>query len=297
MTINGSAPNGRASPTASFTLSDTGRNILAGRIDIDPQRRWDDAEAPLVSCLMVTSDRPRHAERAIECFIAQSYPNRELIVIDGSESDQLQQGVEAIRIRKIKLHREPPARRTMGELRNLAVQKSAGQYVCVWDDDDLYDPDRLSVQMSAITALGADACFLARVQLWWPARRILAHSFRRTWDGSMICAKDKMPPYPALHREEDPAVTYRLWRSRRVVMLDEPRLYTYVFHGANTTGESQFAAHCAAATQRWTGDAYADRLAVLGSRVPIDIAEPPSRQPETQDAESFAGDTAGRVDG
>lgn len=272
MTPNGSTPNDRVSPAASYTLSDNGCNIDAGHIEIDHQ--WDSSDAPLVSCLMVTNDRPRLAERAIECFIAQSYPNRELIVLDGSDSDQLQQGVEAIRIRKIKLHREPQAGRSMGELRNLAVEKSAGQYVCIWDDDDLYDPDRLSIQMNAITSLGADACFLARLQLWWPARRILALSFRRTWEGSMICAKGKMPRYPALHRGEDPPVAYRLWRSQRVVILDEPRLYTYVFHGGNTTGPTQFTQHCAAATEQWTGDAYDDQLAILGTRVPIDTEEP-----------------------
>lgn len=271
MTVNGSTPNDHASPTAPFTLSEKGRNVEGGNLDIDC--RWDERDTPLVSCLMITRDRPRLAERAIECFIAQSYPNRELVVIDGSESDQLKQGVEAIRIRKIKLHREPPAGRSIGELRNLAVERAAGTYVCVWDDDDLYDPDRLSIQMSAITTLNADACFLARLQLWWPARRILAYSFRRTWEGTMVCAKDKMPRYPPLHRGEDPPVAYRLWRSHRVVMLDEPRLYTYVFHGTNTTGEAQFAQHCAAATQQWTGGAYAHRLATLGTRVPIDTDE------------------------
>jgi hypothetical protein len=271
-------PNDRASHAASYTLSDNGCNIDAGRIELG--REWDSTDAPLVSCVMVTNDRPRLAERAIECFIAQSYPNRELVVQDGSDSDQLQQGVEAIRIRKIRLHREPQAGRSMGELRNLAVEKSAGQYVCIWDDDDLYDPDRLSVQMNAITSLGADACFLARLQLWWPARRILALSFRRTWEGSMICAKDKMPRYPALHRGEDPPVAYRLWRSRRVVMLDEPRLYTYVFHGSNTTGATQFTQHCAAATAQWAGDAYDDQLAMLGTRVPIDTEEPVSLHDE-----------------
>lgn len=87
----------------------------------------------------------------------------------------------------------------------------------------------------------------------------------------MICATDKMPLYPALRQREDQAVGYRLWRSQRVVLLDEPRLYTYVFHGANTIGQSQFAQHCDAATQQWTGEAYIDRLTTLGTRVPTDI--------------------------
>jgi hypothetical protein len=278
MTANGVKPITPASPTMSFTLSDTGRNVTSGQLEIDAQRRWDGSDVPLVSCLMVTRDRPRLAARAIECFLAQSYPNRELVVIDGSESEDLQQGIEAICYPPIKPHRERQAGRSMGELRDLAVDKSSGQYVCVWDDDDLYDPDRLSIQMSAITTLGADACFLSRLQLWWPARSFLAFSIRRMWEGTMICARDKMPLYPPLRRGEDTPVAYRLWRSQRVVMLDEPRLYTYVFHGANTTGESHFAAHCGAATQQWTGDAYADRLASLGTRVPIDVDEPASTQ-------------------
>jgi hypothetical protein len=81
------------------------------------------------------------------------------------------------------------------------------------------------------------------------------------------------------------------------VMLDEPRLYTYVFHGTNTTGESHFAAHCAAATEEWTGAAYADRLAMLGGRVPIDSEVPVAVQHEDHDdTDSFVSDS-GRADG
>ena len=296
MTDNGSGPKECARVAAApFTVSDAGRNVAAGQIEIDPTGRWDGDDVPLVSCVMVTRDRPRMAERSIECFIAQSYPNRELVVIDGSESDQLQQGVEAIRIRRIKLHRERPAGRTMGELRNLAVERSAGRFVCIWDDDDLYDPERLAIQMSAITTLNTDACFLARLQLWWPARRILAVSFRRMWEGTMICARDKIPLYPALHRGEDPPVAYRLWRSRRVVMLDEPRLYTYVFHGANTTGEAQFLQHCGAATQQFTDDAYDQRLALLATRVPTDT-EPVGPPHDNEPADAPAADSMSLTD-
>jgi glycosyltransferase involved in cell wall biosynthesis len=296
MTVNGLRSDDRSSPGAGFTLSENGRNILAGHIEIDPQHGSGDAGSPLVSCLMVTRDRPRLAARAIECFLAQSYPNRELIVIDGGESDELQQGIEAICYPPIKLHRERQGNRPVGELRNLAVEKAVGRYLCSWDDDDLYDPDRLSVQMAAISALGADACFLARLQLWWPARRTLAFSTRRMWEGTMVCAKEKMPPYPHLHRGEDPPVAYRLWRTARVVLLDEPRLYTYVFHGSNTIGESQFTQHCGAATQQWIGDSYTDRLAVLATRVPIDTDEPHPVQSADHAENLVAVDSMGRAD-
>ncbi|MGH3524969.1 MAG: glycosyltransferase family A protein, partial [Mycobacterium sp.] len=204
----------------------------------------------------MTRDRPKLAARAVECFLAQSYPNRELVIIDDGDSDELRRGIEAIGYPPIKLHSASDERRTLGELRNLAVEESAGRYVCQWDDDDLSDPDRLTVQMSAIISLTVDACFLTREQLWWPARRILAVSTPRMWENTMVCAKEKVPRYRPLRRGEDTVVAYHLWRCARAVMLDEPRLYTYVFHGSNTFGESHFEQHFAAATQQWTGDAY-----------------------------------------
>ena len=295
MTDNGSGPTEHASAAAPFNLSDAGRNVAAGQIEIDPGRRWDSDGVPLVPCLMVTRDRPRLAARAVECFLAQSYPNRELVVIDGGESDQLQQGIEAISYPPIKPHRERQAGRSMGELRNLAVEKASGRYLCIWDDDDLYDPDRLSVQMSAITALGADACFLARLQLWWPARRVFGVSTRRMWEGTLICARDKFPSYRALHRGEDVAVGYQLWRSRRVVMLDEPRLYTYVFHGANTIGEAQFLQHCGAATKQFTDDDYDRHLALLRTRVPTDT-EPVVLANENEPTDASAANSVSLTD-
>lgn len=284
MTTNGSKPDGRRQAATPFTLTDSGRNIAAGEIEIDPRAHDGERDLPMVSCLMVTRDRPAMAARAIECFLAQSYPNRELVIIDGGASDELQQGIDAICYPPVKIFAGKQADRSMGELRNLAVEKASGRYLCVWDDDDLYDPDRLSIQMSAIASLGSDACFLARLQLWWPAHRILAVSMRRMWEGSLVCAREKFPPYRHLHRGEDIAIGYRLWRSRRVVMLDAPRLYTYVFHGSNTTGEAQFQQHCAAATEQFTGDAYDRQLAFLGTRVPTDTdpVVPPNENEPTE---------------
>ena len=73
-------------------------------------------------------------------------------------------------------------------------------------------------------------------------------------------------------------------------MLDEPRLYTYVFHGANTTGEAQFTQHCGAATQQFTGDAYDRQLALLGTRVPTDT-DPVVQPNENQSTDAPAGDS------
>lgn len=261
-------------PGISYRLGEAGAFVDSGCLDIDPQREWA-ADAPMVSCLMVTRDRPNLAARAVECFLAQTYPRRELVIIDTGDGDRLRHAVEAIGLPPCTHRRVSPDGMSLGELRNLAVQSAAGRYVCSWDDDDLSDPDRLTVQMAAIEALGADACFLTREQMWWPARGLLAWSMPRIWESTMVCATSHAPRYASVERGEDTPAAFRLWRSARVVMLDEPRLYTYVVHGSNTCGEKHFAAHFAAATRTWAGAEYLARLAELADRVPVDTPVDP----------------------
>ncbi len=40
---------------------------------------------PLVSCVMATGNRTRFIPQALRCFLRQTYPNRELLVIDDGE--------------------------------------------------------------------------------------------------------------------------------------------------------------------------------------------------------------------
>ncbi|MBL1098006.1 glycosyltransferase [Streptomyces coffeae] len=276
-------PRTSAARKIPFWTSEGLRPCATGEFDLDAQRaRWAaGAPAPMVSCLMVTKDRPAAAARAIRCFLAQTYAPAELVVVDDSADDALERHIRALDEPRIRLHRLPPEGRTLGELRNVAVDVAAGPYVCQWDDDDLYDPERLEVQMAAIAGLGANACFLARERLWWPARRTLGISGARVWEGSMVCAKEGLPRYPALRRGEDSPVAAQVVGAGRVVSVDVPALYTYVCHGANTFDESHFASIFEAATQVWTGGGYGDLVREMAVRLPLDPADVLQAQPET----------------
>ncbi|MGC5007177.1 glycosyltransferase [Streptomyces sp. DT203] len=259
-----------------FWASQELQPVADGLISLDAQRRrWAvGAPAPTVSCLMVTKDRSATARRAIRCFLTQTYPNLELVVVEDGTDDALAQHIRDLGDPRIRHHRLPPEGRTLGELRNEAVDRATGPYVCQWDDDDLYDPERVETQMAAILALGAEACFLARERLWWPARRKLAVSCARVWEGSMVCAKDRLPRYPAQRRGEDTPVAEGVVRTCRVVSIDAPELYTYVCHGNNTFNESHFAEHFAVATEIWAEPGvYAERLLAMATRLPIEPGE------------------------
>lgn len=276
-----------------------------GRPVCDAALHWrelppPDAASPLVSCLMVTRNRAARARMAVECFLRQNYPARELVILDDGEDDALREYVGALADPRIRCFRPLGERATLGELRNRAVALARGTYVCQWDDDDYYDPARIACQVAALQMTRADACFLHRWTMWWPEARRLALSTRRIWEGSMLCLKAHMPVYPALARGEDTPVADQIVASGRVVLLDQPRLYVYVAHAGNTFDAEHFERHWAAATARFEGEDCARMLQELSRRLPlaghssdlpgdaIPEAEAPAMAPEQAEAPGIA---------
>ena len=65
-------------------------DLMAARAIL--QRRSD----PKVSCLMVTRQRYVFAQRAIACFRRQTYPNKELIIVDDDPDARLKRWTDAL---------------------------------------------------------------------------------------------------------------------------------------------------------------------------------------------------------
>src|SRR5690606_30534279 len=115
---------------------------------------------PLVSCLMVTRDRPELARRAIACFLAQTWPHRELVIVDDGDRsyDDLVASYDDPRIRYVRLPSSPSQR--LGALRNASQDLARGEYRVQWDDDEWYHPERIERQMRPILDEGWHASLL-----------------------------------------------------------------------------------------------------------------------------------------
>lgn len=260
-----------------LTLSDPAPLALMqqGRIVLQAQLRYatlqtlaTDAQ-PLVSCLMVTRQRFALARRAVGLFQRQSWKHKELVIVDDDHDDALVRWLRALDDPQIRVVKLAPGGHSLGSLRNRAVAAAGGDYVCQWDDDDLYDPARLQWQMAALQTLAADACFLQRWQLWWPEQCRLAVSRIRVWEGSMLCRKAVLPDYPELRRGEDTDVVARLVRQQRVALLDQPALYTYVIHGQNTFDAEHFERHWQLASKQYSAPESAALLEQLHARLQL----------------------------
>jgi glycosyltransferase involved in cell wall biosynthesis len=226
-------------------------------------------ELPLISCLMVTKNRANLAKISISCFLNQTYPNKELVIVDDGESSELQEFVRQLNHPQISHYHLPSQGLTLGELRNISVAKATGSYLSQWDDDDLSDPSRLESQMTAIRSLKADGCFLDTLYMWWPDRQRLIESRRRIWEGTLVCRKDIFPVYPSLRRGEDTEVVQLLLENHRIAAINRPHLYLYGIHQNNTWNAEHFDAHWQVARTKFEDDAYLKILQKLALRLPI----------------------------
>lgn len=100
-----------------------------------------------VSIVMSAYNTAKYIDKAIECIIAQTYTDWELIISDDCSTDNT---VEVVRRylddKRIKLHQHP---KNLGMVRNknYTQRQATGALVTQLDSDDLCPPDRLEKQV------------------------------------------------------------------------------------------------------------------------------------------------------
>src|SRR4051794_28154272 len=101
---------------------------------------------PLVSVVLATHERPAFLPLALACYRQQTYPNRELIVVDdGADYPVAAADVAACGGRLLRYEPGTP----LGAKINLGLRQAAGPLCLKMDDDDWYAPDFLNTLVAA----------------------------------------------------------------------------------------------------------------------------------------------------
>jgi glycosyltransferase involved in cell wall biosynthesis len=199
---------------------------------------------PLVSCLCISKNRVNKLKRAIDCFNAQTYPNKELIILyldNDIETHQYLLSQPSDNLVRVVIPSLPE--KTLGELRNISIEHSKGTYFCTWDDDDWYHSQRLSKQVDAVTANYQSASVLTNIILFDEADNQAYFSLLRLWEQSILCEKAIISSeirYPAISIGEDAVFVDKIVSNSRLFPVVSPNLYIYVYHGSNTCARDNF---------------------------------------------------------
>jgi len=108
------------------------------------------SDKPLVSCLCCTYGRPVLLGETLKCFLDQSYSNKELIIVNDQEGVTLKLESD---YPGVQLHNCSKRFDSLGQKRNYVKSLAKGEFYCIWDDDDLYAPFRLSDSVDLMNSI------------------------------------------------------------------------------------------------------------------------------------------------
>lgn len=102
-----------------------------------------------ISVIIPTFNREKKIERAIQSVLNQSYPVKEIIIVDDCSSDHTEEVVKAIGSDKIRYYRLTE-NRGAGGARNYGVSMSKCSIIAFHDSDDVWLSQKIEKQMELL---------------------------------------------------------------------------------------------------------------------------------------------------
>lgn len=120
-----------------------------------------------VTCLCLTRNRREWLPEAISCFQAQTYPDKELLIVADAESD-----IEGLLPPDAQIRVIVTGHLSIGEKRNLGCANALGEVIVHWDDDDHSEPDRVADQVQRLIDTGKSVVAYHSIKFtdgvnWW----------------------------------------------------------------------------------------------------------------------------------
>lgn len=117
-------------------------------------------EYPLVSAIMPTRARPQFAREAVNLFLAQTWPNKELVIVDDEDAPSIPGplsvaytlNMENVNFRYERLR----TKQSIGAKRNIACSRAQGEIIIHFDDDDHSAPGRMADQVERLLSSGLE---------------------------------------------------------------------------------------------------------------------------------------------
>ncbi len=210
---------------------------------------------PKITCVMVTNGRLDCIKHSVQCYINQSYCNKDLVILSQANEEINEEIISYIN----KLFRPDirffiaPQDLSLGMMRNTSIELSTGEIICQWDDDDLYHHDRILTQYNSLRSNNhhVASCYCDFLKYFkntqeiywcdWSKEPIPSH---RYLCGTIMFYKKYFGEFPIFYPEhghqskceEDLNVLEKLMTKGTIGSVFSGHQYIYVYHGKNTYG-------------------------------------------------------------
>lgn len=202
---------------------------------------------PLVSVIIPTHDRIRLVRRMIGCALGQHGTDLEVVVVDDGSTDGTSEVLGEHFDPRVRIVRNETARGEAGA-RNRGIETARGRWLAFADDDDLWAPDKLRLQLDAIAVTpGAAWACVGAVEVdehldllgWAPCPTpdeqplILARNIIPGGGSGVLAEKELVERVggfdPDLRLGADRDLWIRLWLERPLATVQRP-LVAHVVH-------------------------------------------------------------------
>lgn len=191
---------------------------------------------PLVSCICVTRDRRSFLQTAIQSYLSQDWPEKELVVIDDGKEPVKDLCAKVPGCNYVYL----PEAEKIGTKRNLACERSRGSIIAHWDDDDWSASERLREQVRTMFVT-RKAVIGYHSMLFWDGERGFRYKGASNYSlGTALCY---LKSYWHQHRfiaengrmYEDNAFVRQAQQDQQIYSADAFRTMVARIHSGNTS--------------------------------------------------------------
>jgi glycosyltransferase involved in cell wall biosynthesis len=130
-----------------------------------PMRDGDpDAGHPTVTVVIPTHNRRELLLHAVTSALRQEGVALEVIVVDDGSSDGTAEMLAALTDRRVRVVHHETAQ-GVSAARNRGIEEARGEWIAFLDDDDLWAPDKLRLQLEAATKTGCRWVYVGHVNI------------------------------------------------------------------------------------------------------------------------------------
>lgn len=191
-------------------------------------------EYPLVSAIMLAGNNPiEHVKKAIRCFQSQTYPYKELIIVNNAKT-QLEASNFNIQAEPNVFIIDTPNKLPSGLARNYGISGANGTILAQFDADYWYAPERLEAQIATMADQAAHVCMLTKTLAYSYCSGIASYqnNNKNTIVNTMVFIRPSDIDYTYNEKNEELGILNKFAKAgRKIITMDKPELACKLYTG------------------------------------------------------------------